>query len=154
MEDIKCKLSIETFYVSYNMFALSQNVMKNRGQKHLFLLHAFIVRKPKKKKNSKDCFLWSCRYSSLTRRVIAGLSPPWRFFLRVPLKVSFVGPDVLCRYLFSLWTGQQKSSRHNDGKAEPHWHCCWALQKMALCLMWFSAGVGAGGLHRLWEGGY
>lgn len=105
-----------------------------------FLLYALIVNKPKKHLNF--CFSLTCGGSSLTRRVKAGLGLSWRFFLRVPLKVSFVAPDVLYSYLFSLWTG--RSSRHNDGEAQPQRHCCRALQKMAVCLMWFRAGVGTG----------
>lgn len=43
-----------------------------------------------------------------------------------------------------LQTGRQKSSGHNDGEADPRWHCYKAQQRRAVCLMWFSAGVVAG----------
>lgn len=93
--------------------------MKNRGEKHLFLLHF---------KEFKGLFSLKLRGFKLDKK---GHSGP-EFFFGTPLKVSFVGPDVLCRYLFSLRTGQQKAAgimmerqNHTDIVAGPYkrWLC-------------------------------
>lgn len=134
--NVQTQMSIETFcqlqYVCMKpeLFDWAWH-MQNKGRKSrvsfeaAFLLHTLIVNRPKK--HSKLCFLWSLGGSSSARRVKAGLSLPWRFFLRVPLKASFVAPDVLCSYLFSLWTGRQKAAgimmerqNRSDIVAGPH----------------------------------
>lgn len=144
-ECIKCKeiqrLSVETFFFSVTKclhkarmwftVLLKRAICKIIDKRHLFLLGSLSVTCTNCKQNQRtiQSFVFSevLVVRSHTRRVKAGLSLPWRFFLRAPLKVSFVAPDVLCSYLFCLWTGQQKAAgimmerqNHSDIVAGPY----------------------------------
>lgn len=79
------------------------------------------------KETFKVLFSLKLRAFKLREKGHSGPESALAGFFLVPLQFFFVGPDVLCRYLFSLWTGQQKAAgimmerqNHSDIVAGPY----------------------------------